>query len=110
MFSKSKNNRESIIDQLIAESKKRKLERQQTREKTLELTEKLDTEWKDLIPLIGRTGKNNDDDDVPNKGRGDSYDIALRELKFEARGKVRYSAHFGLSMIHVIYSFVTVIS
>lgn len=46
-----------LIDQLIAESKKRKAEKQKIKEATLELTEKLDTEWKDLMPLISKGAK-----------------------------------------------------
>ncbi|CAG9817556.1 unnamed protein product [Phaedon cochleariae] len=75
-----------LIDQLIAESKKRKAEKQKTKEATLELTEKLDSEWKDLIPLVNQKSKN-DPDDV-EKPQLDDYDKVMRELKFEARGTV----------------------
>ncbi|CAH1996644.1 unnamed protein product [Acanthoscelides obtectus] len=74
-----------LINQLIAESKKRKAEKQQIKEETLELTEKLDTEWKDLIPLVN-TNKSNDEE-MP-KQKMDDYDKIMRELRFEARGTV----------------------
>lgn len=78
----SKNNRAAIIDQLIAESKKRKAERQLAKERTLQKTEELDAEWKELIPIVNM-GKQ--DVDIEKK---DSYDIVVNELKFEPRGTV----------------------
>ncbi|KAJ4450939.1 hypothetical protein ANN_02374 [Periplaneta americana] len=77
--------RKDLIEQLIAESKKRKAEKQRLREQTIELTEKLDTEWKDLLPIVSASkisGNNIADDEKP-----DSYDTVMRQLKFEARGK-----------------------
>lgn len=74
-----------LIDELIAESKKRKAEKQRVKEATLELTEKLDTEWKDLMPLVNKVAKGGDED-VGEKGKADDYDKVMRELKFEARG------------------------
>uniref|UniRef100_A0A1B6DFN0 Nucleolar protein 14 n=1 Tax=Clastoptera arizonana TaxID=38151 RepID=A0A1B6DFN0_9HEMI len=73
----------NLIEELIAESKKRKAERQQAKEKTLLLTEKLDAEWKDLLPLAFASNKKEEEDSKPQK---ESYDIVMRELKFEARG------------------------
>lgn len=85
--SESHTSRKDLIEQLIAESKKRKVEKQRAREQTIELTEKLDTEWKDLLPVVSasKTSLSNvvDDNDKP-----DSYDTVMRQLKFEARGKV----------------------
>lgn len=81
--------RKDLIEQLIAESKKRKAEKQRAHEQTLELTEKLDVEWKDLLPIVSssKTSASNvlDDNEKP-----DSYDTVMRQLKFEARGKVCY--------------------
>ncbi|KAJ8917757.1 hypothetical protein NQ315_005208 [Exocentrus adspersus] len=74
-----------LIEQLIAESKKRKAEKQKTKEATLELTEKLDSEWKDLLPVVN---KNNRTEDKPNKPKPDDFDKVMAELKFEARGTV----------------------
>lgn len=74
-----------LIDQLIAESKKRKAEQQKTKEVTLELTEKLDTEWKDLLPLVNRSKPKVEDQ---TEAKVDDYDKVMRELRFEARGTV----------------------
>lgn len=74
-----------LIEQLIEESKKRKAEKQKIKEATLELTEKLDTEWKDLMQLVS---KNNKKDQAAEKPKVDDYDKMVRELKFEARGTV----------------------
>lgn len=71
-----------LIDQLIAESKKRKAEKQKIKEQTQELTEKLDTEWKDLLPLVSKTNKKTEQ----MEQKVDDYDKVMRELKFEARG------------------------
>ncbi|XP_066598447.1 nucleolar protein 14 homolog isoform X2 [Prorops nasuta] len=75
--------RKDLIDQLIAESKKRKAEKQKIREQTIDLTEKLDNEWKDLLPIITASRKTEEPTDKP---KVDDYDMAVRELKFEARG------------------------
>lgn len=79
--------RKDLIDQLIVESKKRKLEKQKEREATIEMTEKLDSEWKDLLPLVNQH-KGSKLQDPPEKNN-DDYDMAVRLLKFEARGTVR---------------------
>jgi nucleolar protein 14 len=79
----AKTHRE-LIDELIAESKKRKAEKQKTKEATLELTEKLDTEWKDLLPLVNK-GKKKEEVET---AQVDDYDKVMRELRFEARGTV----------------------
>lgn len=73
-----------LIEQLIAESKKRKAEKQKIREQTIELTEKLDSEWKDLLPIISKSKRTeNNEKDSKNV---DSYDKFMRELRFEATG------------------------
>lgn len=76
--------RKDLIDQLIAESKKRKAEKQKIREQTIDLTEKLDSEWKDLLPIISASKKSEKDDNETVKA--DAYDTAVRQLIFEARG------------------------
>ncbi|KRT80247.1 hypothetical protein AMK59_8628 [Oryctes borbonicus] len=72
-----------LIEQLITESKKRKAEKQKLKEETLELTEKLDSEWKDLLPLVNKSKSKNV---VPENEKADDYDKVMRQLKFEARG------------------------
>lgn len=76
--------RKDLIDQLISESKKRKAEQQKTKEQTLDLTEKLDTTWKDLLPIMASAPKAAE----VEKPKPDAYDTLMRELKFEARGQV----------------------
>lgn len=76
--------RKDLIDQLIAESKKRKAEKQKIREQTLDLTEKLDSEWRDLLPVMSASKKSNEE--TEETAKVDDYDIAVRQLKFEARG------------------------
>lgn len=76
--------KKDLIDQLIAESKKRKAEKQKIREQTIDLTEKLDSEWRDLLPFMSVSKKSMEDIDETTKT--DTYDIAVQQLKFEARG------------------------
>lgn len=73
-----------LIEQLIFESKKRKAEKQKTKEATMELTEKLDSDWKDLLPIVSKIKKGPKEPEV--KQKQDDYDRIMRELKFEARG------------------------
>ncbi|KAK9501496.1 hypothetical protein O3M35_012211 [Rhynocoris fuscipes] len=75
--------RAAIIDQLIAESKKRKAEKQEAKEKTLEKTEQLDSEWRELMPMVAGKGGGPSAEPVEKK---DPYDLIMSQLKFEARG------------------------
>ncbi|XP_063389336.1 nucleolar protein 14 homolog [Cydia fagiglandana] len=80
-----------LIEQLIAESKKRKAEKQKEKEQTLDLTEKLDSEWKDLQPVVFKKMRVEEEsaiDKVLNKAEKNSqdYDKMMRELRFEKRG------------------------
>jgi len=77
--------RKDLINQLIVESKKRKAEKQKIREQVIDLTEKLDSEWKDLLPIISMSKRT--DEDTTKKTKADDYDIVVGQLKFEARGK-----------------------
>lgn len=69
---------------LIAESKKKKAERQQTKEETQNLTDKLDNDLKELFPLVAES-KKEEEEWKPNK---EPYDVIVRELKFEPVGRV----------------------
>ncbi|XP_003397298.2 nucleolar protein 14 homolog [Bombus terrestris] len=80
----SEKSRKDLIDELIAESKKRKAEKQKIREQTIDLTEKLDSEWRDLLPIVSSTNKSVKEETTETKA--DDYDIAVRKLKFEAKG------------------------
>ncbi|XP_022335567.2 nucleolar protein 14-like [Crassostrea virginica] len=73
------------MEEVIAKSKKEKFERQAEKEKTRELTEKLDAEWKDVMKLMSGSDKKGLED-YP-RSKADDFDIAVRELKFEMKGK-----------------------
>ncbi|CAK1594754.1 unnamed protein product [Parnassius mnemosyne] len=79
-----------LIEQLIAESKKRKAEKQKEKEQTLDLTEKLDSEWKDLQPVVFKKARVEEEsliDKLLSKAeKGQDYDKMMRELRFEKRG------------------------
>lgn len=98
--------RKDLISQLIADSKKRKAEKQQLKESTMKLTEQLDSEWKDLMPLLNPVrqttkappGQANSEKTesqrpspalIPSKPAVDksSFDYLVKELRFESTGK-----------------------
>ncbi|XP_071170324.1 nucleolar protein 14-like isoform X2 [Mytilus edulis] len=72
------------MEELITKSKKEKHERQMEKEKSLQLTQQLDDDWKSLRFLMA-SGRNKEDDTV--KPKKDDYDIAVRELQFEMKSK-----------------------
>uniref|UniRef100_A0A8C0ZK77 NOP14 nucleolar protein n=1 Tax=Cyanistes caeruleus TaxID=156563 RepID=A0A8C0ZK77_CYACU len=75
--------RKELIEEMIAKSKQEKQERQTRRESALELTEKLDKDWKEIQALIARkTPKSESKDKEP-----DEYDMIVRELGFEMKAK-----------------------
>ncbi|XP_063834656.1 nucleolar protein 14 [Ostrinia nubilalis] len=81
-----------LIEQLIAESKKRKAEKQKEKEQTLDLTEKLDSEWKDLQPVVFKRPRVEEKQSAIEKllsqaeKKSEDYDKMMRELRFEKRG------------------------
>ncbi|XP_033633176.1 nucleolar protein 14-like isoform X2 [Asterias rubens] len=83
--------RQEILDEVIANSKKSKYERQHQKEDMLNLTEKLDEDWKTVASLIGsnkilRTSQR--DKSTPEvRPKADDYDIAVRELMFDMKAK-----------------------
>lgn len=82
--------RKDLIDKLISESIKRKAEKQKMRQETFDMTEKLDSDWKELLPLVTVTKKTKSDPEPDNK-KVDvfaNYDVLSKKLRFEARGKV----------------------
>lgn len=68
---------------MIAEQKKRKVEIAKEKDELYDLTEKLDSNYKDLISLVGKMSKNE-----MKKQEPDDYDRLTRELIFEPRGVV----------------------
>lgn len=81
----ARQNRESLIDNLIAESKKRKEERQKEREETDDLTDKLDQDYKDILDVLAGIKNPKKSDVTPAKLPDSSYDILVRELRFDPR-------------------------
>uniref|UniRef100_A0A0K8SN74 Nucleolar protein 14 n=1 Tax=Lygus hesperus TaxID=30085 RepID=A0A0K8SN74_LYGHE len=81
MLKKAEGSRMAVIDQLIADSKMRKAEKAAAKEQTLAATERLDNEWRDLLPVLG-AGKPEDSEET----KRDDYDKILGQLRFEPRG------------------------
>ncbi|NXI85928.1 NOP14 protein, partial [Rhipidura dahli] len=80
--------RKELIEEMIAKSKLEKQERQTRRESALELTEKLDKDWKEIQTLIARkTPKSERKDKDVEKPKPDEYDMIVRELGFEMKAK-----------------------
>ncbi|NXC42691.1 NOP14 protein, partial [Penelope pileata] len=80
--------RKELIEELIAKSKQEKQERQSRRESALELTEKLDKDWKEIQTLIARKPpKSERKDKEAEKPKPDEYDMIVRELGFEMKAK-----------------------
>ncbi|XP_023781359.1 nucleolar protein 14 [Cyanistes caeruleus] len=80
--------RKELIEEMIAKSKQEKQERQTRRESALELTEKLDKDWKEIQALIARkTPKSESKDKEAEKPKPDEYDMIVRELGFEMKAK-----------------------
>ncbi|NWR71520.1 NOP14 protein, partial [Centropus unirufus] len=78
--------RKELLEEMIAKSKQEKQERQTRRENALDLTEKLDNEWKEIQTLIARKPPKSKDKEV-EKPKPDEYDMIVRELGFEMKAK-----------------------
>ncbi|KAH0568532.1 nucleolar protein 14 homolog [Cotesia glomerata] len=76
--------RSDLISQLVNESKKRKAEKQRISEQNRSQTEQLNSQWKDLLPLLAASKKT--DEERVNKPRPDDFDRTVQELRFESRG------------------------
>lgn len=68
---------------MIVEHKRRKVEIAKEKDELFDLTEKLDSNYKNLIGLVGKMTKNE-----MKKQETDDYDRLTRELIFEPRGVV----------------------
>ncbi|NXB69484.1 NOP14 protein, partial [Donacobius atricapilla] len=80
--------RKELLEELIAKSKQEKQERQTRRESALELTEKLDKDWKEIQTLLAhKTPKSERKDKEAEKPKPDEYDMIVRELGFEMKAK-----------------------
>ncbi|KAG8508660.1 Nucleolar protein 14, partial [Galemys pyrenaicus] len=79
--------RKELIEELIAKSKQEKRERQAQREDALELTEKLDQDWKEIQALVARKPPKAERRDKQEKAKPDAYDMMVRELGFEMKAQ-----------------------
>ncbi|NWR27892.1 NOP14 protein, partial [Tachuris rubrigastra] len=80
--------RKELLEEMIAKSKQEKQERQTRRESALELTEKLDKDWKEIQTLMARKPpKSERKDKEIEKPKPDEYDMIVRELGFEMKAK-----------------------
>uniref|UniRef100_T1IJG7 Nucleolar protein 14 n=1 Tax=Strigamia maritima TaxID=126957 RepID=T1IJG7_STRMM len=81
----NEKSREERIDEMIALSKLKKLDRQNVREELFTLTEKLDKEWNDVRSLLNM--KEAATSGPASSTEPTSYDMLVKTLKYEARGK-----------------------
>uniref|UniRef100_F7CL12 NOP14 nucleolar protein n=1 Tax=Ornithorhynchus anatinus TaxID=9258 RepID=F7CL12_ORNAN len=80
--------RKELIEELIVKSKQEKRERQARREDALELTEKLDSDWKEIQSLLSRKAPKADRKEKDEeKPKPDAYDVMVRELGFEMKAQ-----------------------
>jgi len=80
---KRKMSKQEIMDEVVANAKKKKYERQQTQEQAFELTQQLDTQWNEVRSLLVKR----DDRKSSGKKEVDDYDRTVNELIFEAKGQ-----------------------
>lgn len=77
-----RRDRKTVIEELIAESKKRKIEKARDHEEILDLTEKLDSNWRELLPVVGKLHRQEAEHHEP-----DEYDRLVKEMIFMPRGE-----------------------
>lgn len=81
-----KVDRKALIEEKIIESKRKKAEAMKEKEEVHELTMKLDSDYKNVLSLIGKMKKSENENE--EKPKPDDYDRALKEMIFEPRGEV----------------------
>ncbi|XP_031751164.1 nucleolar protein 14 isoform X2 [Xenopus tropicalis] len=79
--------RKELIEELIIKSKQEKRERQSQKEKSLELTEKLDSDWKAIQGLLSHKTPKSERKTEEEKPKPDEYDKIVRELGFEMKAQ-----------------------
>lgn len=77
-----RRDRKTVIEELINESKMRKVERARDHEEVLDLTNKLDSDWKDLFPVVNKLQREDNERVEP-----DEYDRLVKEMIFAPRGE-----------------------
>lgn len=75
--------RKAAIKDFIAEQKRRKEEISKEKDEVSVLTQKLDADWRALIPLMATTSYGDE-----KKPKPDAYDVAKREMVFDKCGSV----------------------
>lgn len=80
--SDSVKSRKEAIDQLIAESKKLKYERQVEKDENFELTERLDNDWKKFQGLLASSRLKKKPTEIEST---DDYDVLVKQLRFAPR-------------------------
>lgn len=73
--------RKTVIEEMIAESKRRKAEKQRENDEVYEMTQKLDQNWQSLMSVVGNHMKG---DTV--RPQLEDYDKIMREMIFDRRG------------------------
>ncbi|KAH8271182.1 hypothetical protein KR018_000810 [Drosophila ironensis] len=76
--------RQTAIEEMIAEQKRRKNEIAKEKDEVHELTEQLDANYRTLLPLVAKATK----DEQEARPPPDAYDKLLKEMIFEPRGSV----------------------
>ncbi|ELW62764.1 Nucleolar protein 14 [Tupaia chinensis] len=79
--------RKELIEELIAKTKQEKRERQAQREDALELTEKLDQDWREIQTLLSHRIPKSENKEKKEKPKPDAYDMMVRELGFEMKAQ-----------------------
>ncbi|XP_062991934.1 nucleolar protein 14 [Elgaria multicarinata webbii] len=82
---KKPKSRKDLIEELIAKSKQEKRKRKVQRENTLELTEKLNNDWKEIQTFLFCKTSNSDMQDEVEKLKPNEYDILVKQLGFEMK-------------------------
>ncbi|KAJ8286624.1 hypothetical protein GJAV_G00041280 [Gymnothorax javanicus] len=79
--------RQELIEELIIKSKQEKRLRQNLKEESQELTEKLDQDWKSIQLLLSKKPPKSAAEVDENKPKLEEYDIMVRELGFEMKAQ-----------------------
>nr|XP_034969033.1 nucleolar protein 14 [Zootoca vivipara] len=84
---KKPKSRKELIEELIAKSKQERRERQTQRENTLELTDKLNNDWKEVQGFLFHKSPKLERQNQEEKLKPDEYDMIVRELGFEMKAQ-----------------------
>eukprot|EP00794_Sanderia_malayensis_P005526 gene5526-6211_t len=72
--------KKEIMEEVVAKSKLKKMERQQAQEEAFQLTQNLDSTWKSVYQLLPKI-------DHRKSKEPDDYDVLVRELFYETKAK-----------------------